>query len=263
MRIVVCIKQISDPEIPPCDFRVDQAANSVLRGDAALVINPFDENAVEIALQLKDSQKEATVTALNLAGEAGDKALRRALSMGCDEAVWLKDPLFEALDSFVAATVLARGIKKIGAAEIVLCGRQAGDWDMSQVGHLLSEELSIPCVSIVSQIGLRDGKAIVKREVETGMEILEIGMPFLATVTSASTNQPRYPTAKGILTVSRKKIHVWSAMDLEMTENISRRVTVEELTIPNCDRDIHMIDGEDGTEKAINLVRHLVDLKMI
>ena len=263
MRIAVCIKQILDPEVPPRDFKVDPAAKKALQGTAALVINPFDENAIEVALQLKDRQKDAVVTAVNLAGEAGDKALRRALSMGCDEAVWLKDPLFEGLDSFGVATVLALGLKKIGVPEIVLCGRQAGDWDMSQVGALLAEELSLPCISVVSQITYQDGRTTVKREVEKGLEVLETRLPFLATVTSASTNQPRYPTAKGILASMRKKILALSAQELQITEKIPARVLVEDPTIPNYDREIKIIDGEDGLEKAANLVQHLVAMKAI
>jgi electron transfer flavoprotein beta subunit len=98
-------------------------------------LNPYDENAMEVALQLKGRLKEAMVTALTLGGDSADKALRRVLGMGCDEAIWLKDPFFEDLDPFGIAKVLSKAIKKLGNIDLVLCGRQAGDWPNSTHKH--------------------------------------------------------------------------------------------------------------------------------
>ena len=111
MRVLVCIKQILDPEIPARNFQVDPASPTVIPGDAALVINPFDLNAIEVALQLKDREKSCMVTALTLGGETCGKALRHTLAMGCDEAIWLQDPTFAELDSSGIAAVIARGIQ--------------------------------------------------------------------------------------------------------------------------------------------------------
>lgn len=263
MHIVVCIKQILDPEIPPRNFQVDQAAKKVIPGDTALVINPFDANAIEIALQLKDRQKYCTVTALTLGGEPCGKALRHALAMGCDEAIWLKDAFFEGLDSAATAKVIARGIQKVGQIDLVLCGRQAGDWDMGQIGSLIAEELSLTCISVVSQVDVENDRLRLQREVEKGVEIVATDMPALATITSSSANQPRYATTKGIVLASRRKIPVWSAQDLGIAENLARLVVVENLTVPNYERQIQIIDGEDGPVKGTRLAQVLAAMKVL
>lgn len=263
MQVLVCLKQILDPEIPPRNFQVDRASKRVIPGDAAWVINPFDENAIEIALQLKDRQKNCTVTALTLGGETCNKALRHALAMGCDEAIWLKDPLWQGLDSWGTAKVIAVGIKKQGLVDLVLCGRQAGDWDMGQVGPLIAEELSLACVTVVSRVEVQNDNLRLQREVDKGVEILETPLPVLATTTSSSWNQPRYPTTKGIVLASRKKILVWSARDLGMDEKLARWVVVEDLTIPNYERQMKVIDGEDGAAKGARLAQALVAMKVL
>lgn len=228
-----------------------------------MVVNPYDENAIEVALQLKGSQKDSTVTALTLDGEPCGKALRHVLAMGCDEAIWLKDPCWEELDSFGIAKVLAKGIRQMGNIDLVLCGRQAGDWDMSQVGPLLAGALSLPCVTLVYNINLKQDKLYLKREVDKGIEILEARMPLLATITSASSNQPRYPTVKGLVLAGRKKIPIWSNQDLRITERIDRLITIEDLVIPKYERQVKIIDGENGAEKAANLVKLLVEMKLL
>jgi len=263
LHVIVCIKQILDPEIPPRNFQVDRSSKRVIPGDAALVINPFDANAIEIALQLKDRQKNCTVTALTLGGETCGKALRQALAMGCNEGVWLKDPFWAGLDSAGTARVIARGIQKMGQVDLVLCGRQAGDWDMGQVGPLIAEELSLPCITVVSQVDLQHERLRCQREVDKGVEILETGMPALATVTSSSANQPRYPTARGIVLATRSKIPVWSAQDLGIAEKLIRLVVVEDLTVPKYERQVQMIDGEDGPAKGARLAQALLAMKVL
>lgn len=262
MHIVVCIKQIIDPEIPAGDFKVDFEARKATEGQGELVLNPYDENAVEVALQMKDGDAEVKITALTVGGEATQKVLRRALAMGCDEAIWLKDPGFEDLDSYGTANVIATGIKNAGGADIVLCGRQAGDWDMGQVGSLVAEALEIPCITMAYHIEPQGDTLRVKRETGEGMETLEVGTPFLAAITNNSLNQPRYPSVKGVLRAGRKEIPTWSAQDLQITEEINRRVVVDELTIPSYDRQVTIIDGEDSQEKAVNLVSHLIKMNL-
>ena len=262
MRVLVCIKQILDPEIPARNFQVDPASPRVIPGDAGLVINPFDLNAIEVALQLKDREKSCMVTALTLGGETSGKALRHTLAMGCDEAIWLQDPTFAELDSSGIAAVIARGIQKAGQADLVLCGRQAGDWDMGQVGPMIAEELSLKCITLVSQVALQNQKLRMRREVERGAEIVEAGLPALATITSSSANQPRYATAKGIILASRKKIPQWSGQDLGFSEELGRRVTIENLAVPHQERQICIIDGEDGRDKALRLAQALMDMKV-
>jgi electron transfer flavoprotein beta subunit len=263
LQVLVCVKQILDPEIPPRQFEVDRGSKKAVPGGAALVISPFDANAVEIALQLKSREKDCTVTALTLGGEASGKVLRHVLAMGCDEAVQLADPIFEGLDSSGTAKAIAAGIRKKGPVDFVLCGRQAGDWDMGQVGCLVAEELSLPCVTSVSRAEVKDGRLRLRREAEKGEEILEAAIPLLATVTSSSLNQPRYPTAIGIVKAGRKKIPVWSAQDLGIADKLIRLVEVEDLFIPRQERQVRMIEGEDGPAKGTALAHALLEMKIL
>ncbi len=263
MQIKVCIKQIIDPEIPSTEFKVDFNAKKAVEGQGELVLSPYDENAIEVALQLKDRDKDIEVTAVTAGGEASVKVLRKALAMGCDKAVWLKDPAADSLDSAATARVLAAGIRKAGGADIVLCGRQAGDWDMGLVGSMLAEELSAACVPLAYNIAPAGDKLAIKRETDKGMETLETTAPVLATITNDSSNQPRYPSVKGVMMAGRKEIPTWSFQELELGEDLQNRVVVDELTIPSYERQVVFIDGEDGPEKGVNLVEHLIKMNLI
>lgn len=263
MNIVVCVKQILDPESNPRGFQVDSNSRKAVQGAAALVVNPYDENAVEVALQLKAKVGEATITAMTLGGATADKALRRVLGIGCDEGIWLRDPLFEDLDSIGIARVLAAAIRKLGSVDLVLCGLQAGDWDMGQVGSLLAEELSLPCVRAVYNLEPSDGSLVVTRGMEKGVEVLEGKIPFLAIVTNHISNLPRFPSAKRVVMASRRQLAVWSAAELGIEGNIGRWVTIEGLGVSNYERQVEIMDGDNGEEKSIRLVQRMMELKLI
>jgi electron transfer flavoprotein beta subunit len=263
MRIVVCIKQIIDPEIPSGEFKVDFDAKKAVDDQGEWVLSPYDENAIEVALQLKDQDKEIQVTALTMGGETSQKILRHAMAMGCDDAIWVKDPAFDALDSYGTAKVIAAAIQKAGVPDIVLCGRQAGDWDMGQVGSLVAEELGLACVTMAFTIEPAGDTLSVKREIDCGTETLKAQMPVLAAVTNASANLPRFSSVKGIMMANRKEIVTWSAQDLEITAEIEPLVVVEDISIPSYDREVIFIDGEDGPEKAVNLANHLIQMNLL
>ncbi|MEW6673718.1 MAG: electron transfer flavoprotein subunit beta/FixA family protein [Thermodesulfobacteriota bacterium] len=263
MHIVVCIKQIVDPEIPSADFKVDFKAKRAVQDQGEPVLNPYDDNAIEVALQLKDRDKDIKVTALTVGGETSQKVLRRALAMGCDEAIWLKDPSFETLDSAGTAAVIARGIRQAGVADLILCGRQAGDWDMGQVGALLAEELRIACIPLAYNVEKKGDTLLVKRETDNGMAVLEVGIPVLLNITNSSSNLPRYPSVKGVLMAGRKQIPTFSARDLSIDSEISNLIVVEELTLPSYDRHVVFMEGEDGPEKAVNLAAHLIKMNLL
>ena len=262
MHIVVCIKQIIDPEISAKEFKVDFDARKAIEDQGDWVLNPYDGNAIEVALQLKDQDKDIQVTALTLGAGKNQKVLRSAMAMGCDDAIFLDDPAFEGLDSHGTATVIARGIQKAGSPDIVLCGRQAGDWDMGQVGSLLAEELSLACIPLAYNIDSPQETLSIKRETDNGMEIVEVKTPVLATVTNDSSNLARFSSVKGIMAANRKQIQTWSAQDLDISAEIQPLVVVEEITIPNYDRQVTFIDGEDGQEKAVNLAEHLIQMNL-
>jgi electron transfer flavoprotein beta subunit len=197
----------------------------------------------------------------------GLEALREALAMGADQAILLSDPAFEGVDSYGKAYILANALRKLGNYDLVLCGRQAGDVELGLVGPFLAEELKIPCVTLVATIEQAGDQLQMKRQVETGYEVLEVGRPSLATVTNDEANLPRYPSVRGIRMAMRKEIPVWKADDLEIDRarlgDSAAMIEMDELFIPERKQRCEIITGDSGEEKAQNLVRRLRELKLI
>ncbi len=265
MHIIVCIKQIIDPEVPFHLFRIDPVAKRQIQGTHPLVISTYDEVAVEVALQLKE-KVGGRVTVLTLGRKEAIQALHQALAMGADNAVLLSDLNFEERDSFGKARILAAAIRKIGAFDLVLCGRQAGDIELGLVGPFLAGELGIPCVSLVANFEVVDSTIRIRRPIKAGYEILEAPLPFLATITNDTSNVPRYAPVKRVQAAMRMPIPSWSTADLGISPSDlaePARIEIDELFIPQREMRCEIIEGESGAEKARNLVARLKALGLI
>ncbi len=260
MNIVVCVKQVPDPETPPAGFKVDPVAKRVIPPlGAALVLNPFDENAVEAALRVSDAYG-GKVTALSMGPPSAEDVLRHAIAMGADEGVLLESPAAEDFDSFATAYVLAMVIKKIGAVDLVLCGREAADWNGGQVGLGIAELLGLPSVTLVKKIELADGQLRVERVIPNGFEVVEVTLPALLTVTNELGN-PRYPTAKGVMAANKKEITVLSAPDIGIDDaKLSCRLKLLDLFLPVQERKCHIFQADTLEEGVIALTRKVMEL---
>lgn len=213
MDMIVCVKQVLDPEAPPASFKVDSASNKVVPPPGIPpVVSPFDEQAAEAALRLKDKHG-GKVTVLSLGNNLLRDVVKKPLSMGADELVLLEDPAFEEGDSWSTAYALSLAIRKIGKFDIIFCGRQAADWDSGQVGSGIAEMLGIPSVTVAKKVEQADGKVRVERVTADGYEVVEAPMPCLITV-SNELGEPRYPTLKGIMAAGRKQPVVWKPADI-------------------------------------------------
>src|SRR5256714_14497646 len=168
MNILVCLKQILDPEIPARDFRVDAARREAERGAANLVTNIFCENALEVALQLRERVGDARITALSYGAPSAEDSLRKALAMKADAAALVTNDGDAHPDPLTVARVLAAAIRKLGAFDLIMVGREAGDWGAGQTGGLLAEELGLPCVSFVDRIESAGGKLPPTGETHNG-----------------------------------------------------------------------------------------------
>jgi electron transfer flavoprotein alpha/beta subunit len=134
---------------------------------------------------------------------------------------------------------------------------------MGQVGLRIGEALGISCVSLAYNIEYGDGQLRLRRETDRGAEIVETGLPLLATITNDQSNQPRYSSVKGIMAAKRKEIPIWSAPELEIDQAaIQRVVVIDELIVPSYERQVMFIDGQDGPEKAIQLSEHLIKMNL-
>jgi len=209
MKIIVCIKQV--PETP--SVKIDPKTHTLIRHGVKSIINPFDMNAIEAALQIKESQS-GEVVVISMGPPQAEEALREAISLGVDEAILLSDKVFAGADTLATAYTLSMGIKKIGDFDLIICGKQAIDGDTAQVGPELAENLDIPQICWVRKIvEIKNHRLRVERVLEDGYEIVETQMPALLTVVK-EINEPRLPSLRGKLTAKRKEIHIWDAQAL-------------------------------------------------
>ena len=200
MKIVVCVKQVPDTEA-----RIKIAGNkkSIDPADINWILNPYDEYAVEEALQIKEKKGEGNIIILCMGPERSVSAIRSALAMGADEAILIKTE-DEYIDSPATAKALAEVLTEM-EYDLLLFGKQAVDDDNLQVGPMVAELLDLPCVTSVADLTLENGKALAKREIEGGTEVIETSLPAIFTA-EKGLNEPRYPALRGIMMAKKKKI---------------------------------------------------------
>ena len=264
VNIAVLAKQVIDPEMPLAAFRIDDAAKAVVPpANIPPVVNGFDENAVEAALQIKDAQ-EATVTVISMGTAFALDVMKKPLSMGADELVLLQDDSFEnTIDSFFTAQVLTTAVNKLGGFDLIICGRQASDWDNAQVPLGVAELLGLSTVALGKKVEVVGDKVLVERVTPDGYEVVEAPLPALVTV-SNELGQPRYPTLRGIMAATRKRPVVWSASDLEMdAAQLEPRVTLHNLFVPVREQQCEIVGGEDAADAGRQLALRLREAKII
>ena len=244
MNLVVCLKQILDPEIPARDFRVDPVKREAERGAASLVTNIFCENALETALQFKED------------------SLRKALAMKADAAALVLNDGHPHPDPLTVARVLAAAIRKLGGFDLVMVGREAGDWGAGQTGGLLAEELGLPCVSFVDQIENADSKLRLRRQTDTGWEILEAEPPVVVTVTNDEHNVPRIPKVRDVMMSYRQPLLQWTLDDLGIETDEARAGTtyyeVVDLSIPQKEMRCEFVTGDTLDERTQAFAQRIV-----
>ena len=209
MNIIVCIKQVPNTT----DVRIDPVTNTLIREGVESVINPFDTYAIEEAVRLKE-RFGGKVTVLTMGPPQAENALKEALSLGCDEAVLVSDRKFAGSDTWATSYTLSAAIRKIGAFDVIICGKQASDGDTAQVGPGISTHLDIPQVTYVKKIeDISASAAKVERMTEEGYDIVETPLPCLFTVVK-EINTPRLPSLKGMIRAKSAKIAKWTAHDI-------------------------------------------------
>ncbi len=256
MQIVVCIKQVLDPEMPRSAFKIDPEQKRVLppRGTPP-VLSPFDENALEAALRLKD-QHGARVIAISMGSTLAQPVLRKALAAGADELILLEDPLFQDVDSFASAGILVSAIRKIGDVDIIFTGRQSADWDSGITGCVIAEELGFPCITVARKVEIIDGQARVERESEDGFEIVQTPLPCVITADSG-LGELRQVTLPGLSAARKKPLHLWRAADLHLTSLPRPRCELIDLYVPKHETVCEMIKGKTPEETAARLADRL------
>jgi len=223
------------------------------------VINPYDAQAVELALKLKDKHG-GRITILSLGDITCKSAVKHALSMGADEGIILNDQKFEGSDSFSTAYILTRAIQKIGDYDLILCGREAADWDNGLVGSIIAEYLDLPLITLAGTIDFEGDELRIKRVTLYGYQIFTAGVPAVVTA-SNEVGQPRMPTGWGIISAVRSQVPVWNAQDIDtdphrIGASVARSKLIK-LFVPNRERAYEIIEGETTVEAAEKLGERL------
>lgn len=242
MKIIACVKQVPDSEA-----KVAASDGRITWGDAPLVINPFDEYAVEGALQLKEAHG-GTVTAVCIGPESGKEALKHALAMGADDAILISDVGLSTLDTQGAARVLAAAVNKIGGVDTVLFGRQTLDDGSGLTAAQTARILGWPMLGFVGRIEVDGTSLQVSRVIEEGRQSVKAQLPAVLSIVQ-SIGEPRYPSFMGIRKASKATIPIWSLAELGATapELVVRRV--ELITPPTREIACEIITG--GSPAAI------------
>jgi len=258
MRVIVCLKQVVDPLTPADELALDRNRMRVLGPPrSAPVTNGYDEQALEAALRLRNSLGELEVVALSLGDRFQLDVMKRALAVGADELVLVQDPGLDTWNAFRLAEVLAAAIAHLGGADLILCGRQASDWDNALVPLVLAEYLGLPCLALARSVGIVGQQVQVERALEDGVQLMEADLPAVVTVTS-ELGELRYPTVKARLKAARQQPRLLSLAEIGAPPARPPLLEVVDLDLPLSSRECQFVTGADGAEAGRSLAGILV-----
>jgi len=227
MKIVVCMKYVPDTATT---IKTTADRKSVDLAEASFVVNPYDEYAVEEALQIKEKQG-GEVIVLSAGSDKATAGLRTCLAMGADSAIIVQDACLDNADSYVIGSVLARVLQEL-KPDLILFGKSSYGADNGQVPAVVAEKLDLPQVSVVVKLEAKDGKFKAEREIEGAKEIMEGSLPGVFTA-QKGLNTPRYASLKGIMAAKKKTIETKTLESLGLpADQLQSRLSLEEVFLP-------------------------------
>lgn len=262
MHVVVCIKQVPGTT----KVKINPETNTLIRDGVEAIINPFDENALEAALQLKDKMR-AKVTVICMGPPQAESALRECLARGADDVVLLCDRAFAGSDTWATSYSLAQGIKALEEkVDLVLCGKQAIDGDTAQVGPGVAEFLQWPVITYVRKLEIHENKILVERVFEDGYEKIEADLPAVLTIVK-EMNVPRMASLKGRMHAKKAQIKVLDAAaakaDLREIGLTGSPTRVVKIFTPPPKTGGEKVDGSEPLVAARQLVAKMREWKII
>ena len=214
MNIIIPIKQVPETS----NVKMDEETGTMIREGVESIVNPLDLYSIEVGIQLKE-KFGGKVTVITLGPPGAEKALKEAISMGCDDGILVSGKEFKGSDTCATSYVLAEAIKKIGSYDLVLAGERATDGDTGQVGPGIASFLNLPLGTYISKVIKISGKSIVvERLIESGYETLQMSLPALLTVVK-EISYPRLPTLRGKQRAKRIEIPIWSTENIKLDES--------------------------------------------
>jgi electron transfer flavoprotein beta subunit len=261
-NIIVCVKQVLDPEIPLSLFRIDAEARQAIPPKAMPpVLSPFDENALEAALKIKDAQA-ANVTVISLGKKLNRVVVSSALAAGADQLVLLQDEAFGDFNTYLTANAIVAAIRKLGQYDLILCGLQAADTNTGQVGIGIASMLGIPCITAANKVDLDNDKVRVEKASPDGSEVLDALTPAVVT-TTYEVGALREPGVEAFMSAAKKPITTWKAEDLGIVTGNTSRFDMLKMDIPAHEGKCEILEGASPEEKAAKLVAKLKEVKVI
>jgi electron transfer flavoprotein beta subunit len=260
--IIVCMKQVLDPEIPLSLFHIDAEARLAIPPKATPpVLSPFDENALEAALKIKDAQ-ESSVTVISLGKKFVRAVVTSPLAAGADHLVLLQDEAFDDFNTYLTANAIAAAISKLGRYDLVLCGLQAADTNTGQVGTGIASALGISCITAVRKVEIVDDKVRVEKALPDGYEVIETPTPAVVT-TTYEVGALREPGVEAFMSAAKKPITIWNAAELGIKTASTNRFDLVKMSQPVHESKCEMFEGASPDEKAAKLVTRLKEVKVI
>jgi electron transfer flavoprotein beta subunit len=227
MKIVVCVKYVPDTAIK---VKIAPSGKDVDLADITLVVNPYDEFAVEEALKIKE-KLGGEVVVVGAGSESATAGLRTCLAMGADSAILVQDASLDNADSFIIGSVLARVCRNL-QPDLVLFGKHAIGVDNAQVPSVVADQLGFPQASVVTKLEIQDKSFRAERDIEGASEVIEGSLPAVITA-QKGLNVPRYASLKGIMAAKKKQITVQALGSLGLSaEDLQPRISVEQITLP-------------------------------
>jgi electron transfer flavoprotein beta subunit len=266
MNIVVCIKQVLDPDLPARDFKIDPEKKEAVRGNANLVTNIFCENALETALQLKEAVGgDSKVTAICYGTDEAEDSLRKALAMTCDDAILVQREGSDNPDPDAVSEVLAAAVRHVGDdVDVVMVGRESGDWGVGQTGGLLAEKLGMPSLALVDTVTPSGDGLSLQRQTDVGLEKAEAQTPCLLLITNNENNVPRIPKTRDVMMSYRKPLTKLSLADLDLDNETIKNGTayyeVVDLSVPEKNVECEFIEGDSIEERVDILAKKIHDI---
>jgi len=246
VKIAVPIKQVPDTEA-----KVSVAADgrSIDDSNVTLVVNPYDEYALEEGLRIKEARGSGEVIVVTVGPDKASQALRTCLAMGADRGIHVKEPSAESMDPVVIAKALAAALREV-EPDLILTGKYAVGTDNQAVGVMLAELLGLPHVAVVTRLELHEGTLTAERQIEGAVEIQEASLPCVVTA-HKGLNEPRYASLKGIMAAKRKPIEekTFDALGLD-AEAVKPRVTWERIELPPPKPPGKVISADEDPEAA-------------
>ena len=262
LKVAVCAKQVPDTEIPASQFVVDESAVAVVPPSGVQpIVNGFDMNAVEVALSLRDSSIQCEITVYSVGSDFVMDVMKKPLAIGADNLVLVDDAATGDLDAMGTARALKGAIEAHGGADLILCGRQASDWDQGHVPLMLGELMQTQTVTLVRSVEMSGDELTVERVTSDGFQRLRAALPALLTITNEA-GEARYANLRGIMASSRKQPTMYDLAAVGVSD-AAPALKLTRLFVPESESEVEIIEGENDADSGRLLALRLHEADLI